>query len=140
MSGFQTLLKISEISENFLRVWLCRGLGKIFFKLQSQSSRKTLASFLLTLLCLGWKCEIILELRGWQNEPIYATSIWPQYFLCHLCVYNEANVSVVVVMCNEPCKDWVSSLEQGTCSLLILLVVVVEVETVVVVFKIILSC
>lgn len=28
-----------------------------------------------------------------------------KYFLCHLHVYNEANVTVVVLMCNEPCKD-----------------------------------
>lgn len=63
-----------------------------------------------------------------------------KYFLCHFHVYSEANVTVVVLMCNEPCKDWVSCLEQGKWSRLIQLVVVVEVETVVVVFKIILSC
>ena len=55
-------------------------------------------------------------------------------------MYNEANVTVVVLMCNEACKDWVSCLEQSKWSLLILLVVVVEVEPVVVVFKIVLSC
>ena len=28
-----------------------------------------------------------------------------KYFLCHFHVYSEANVTVVVLMCNEPCKD-----------------------------------